>query len=72
VVFPASNTVNLILDDDVSEAVAAGNFHLYAATTVDEALELFTGVPAADIYERVARQLEEFDHALDERDSYSD
>jgi hypothetical protein len=39
---------------------------------VDEALELFTGVPAADIYERVARQLEEFDHALDERDSYSD
>lgn len=69
VVFPASNAVSLILDDDVAEAVAAGTFHMYAATTVDEALEMFTGVAAADIYERVATQLEEFDRALDERDS---
>ncbi len=72
VVFPASNTVNLILDDDVAEAVAAGNFHLYAAATADEALELFTGVPAADMYQRVAKQLEEFDHALDERGVFKD
>ncbi|MEK9796347.1 MAG: S16 family serine protease [Alphaproteobacteria bacterium] len=72
VVFPASNTVNLILDDDVAEAVAAGNFHLYAAATVDEALELFTGVPGADMYQRVAKQLEEFDHALDERGVFKD
>ncbi len=80
VVFPESNAVNLVLDDDVAAEVAAGRFHAYAASHVDSAIELFTGIaagtpdadgdyPAETIYGRVAAQLAEFDRALDERES---
>jgi predicted ATP-dependent protease len=43
VVFPAANVENLVLRDDVSEALGRGRFHLYPVRTVEEALELFTG-----------------------------
>jgi predicted ATP-dependent protease len=43
VILPASNQVNLMLRDDVVEAVAAGQFHIWVAHEVDEALELLTG-----------------------------
>ena len=46
VIIPASNVVHLVLDERVREAVEAGTFHLHAVQTVDEALELLTGVPA--------------------------
>jgi lon-related putative ATP-dependent protease len=47
VLIPAPNRRNLMLRDDVVEAVAAGQFHIWAAAEVDEALELLTGVPFA-------------------------
>ncbi|HEY8449121.1 MAG TPA: ATP-binding protein [Bacillota bacterium] len=46
VIIPAQNVDNLMLDDEVIEAVRAGMFHIYAIHTVDEGLELLTGVPA--------------------------
>ncbi len=46
VVIPAANATNLTLLDDVVEAVGAGKFHIYAVASVDEAIELFTGLPA--------------------------
>lgn len=46
VVIPASNVAHLMLRHDVVEAAAAGRFHVYAVETVDEALELLTGMPA--------------------------
>jgi len=46
VILPRSNVRNLMLRDDVVEAVRAGSFHLYAVTTVDEAMELLTGMPS--------------------------
>ncbi len=52
VLIPAANVVHLMLREDVVQAAAAGRFHVYAVATVDEALELLTGVavgtPAAD------------------------
>ncbi len=52
VIIPAANVVHLMLREDVVQAAAAGRFHVYAVATVDEALELLTGVavgtPAAD------------------------
>ncbi len=46
VLIPASNVDSLQLDDDVVEAVEKGQFHVYPISTVDEGIELLTGVPA--------------------------
>jgi predicted ATP-dependent protease len=43
VVFPAANIENLVLRDDVTEALAAGRFHLYPVAAVEDALEVLTG-----------------------------
>jgi lon-related putative ATP-dependent protease len=48
VIIPASNVQHLMLREDVVEAVKAGRFHVYSVATVDEALELLTGVPAGE------------------------
>jgi predicted ATP-dependent protease len=49
VCLPRSNVRHLILRDDVVEAVGGGRFHLWAVDTVDEAIELLTGMQAGDI-----------------------
>ena len=48
VVIPRHNIKHLMLREDVVEAVDAGRFHVYAVSTVDEAMELLTGVPAGE------------------------
>lgn len=45
VLIPASNVMHLMLRQDVVDAAAAGRFHIYAVETVDQALELLTGIP---------------------------
>jgi len=45
VVIPAANVVHLMLRQDVVDAAAAGQFHVYAVETVEEALGLLTGIP---------------------------
>jgi lon-related putative ATP-dependent protease len=46
VCIPASNVRNLILREDVRNTIAKGKFHIYAIETVDEGMELLTGVKA--------------------------
>ena len=48
VLIPASNVTHLMLRSDVVEAVKAGRFNIYAVATVDEALELLTGIPVGE------------------------
>ncbi|MDD5229407.1 MAG: ATP-binding protein [Methylococcales bacterium] len=43
VIIPAANKRNLMLKQNVLDAVEAGLFSIYAVNTVDEALELLTG-----------------------------
>ena len=45
---PQQNVVNLMLRTDVRQAVAEGRFHLYPVRTVDEGIEILTGVPAGE------------------------
>lgn len=45
VIIPAANLKNLMLEDDVLDAVNAGQFHLYAVDRVEEAASLLTGLP---------------------------
>jgi lon-related putative ATP-dependent protease len=68
VLIPASNVKHLMLRQDVVEAAAAGKFHIYAVETVDEGIEILTGVragkrgrdgkfPAGSVNQRVEARL---------------
>ena len=46
VLMPERNCDALMLRGDVVEAIAAGRFHVHAINTVEEGIELLTGVPA--------------------------
>jgi len=46
VVIPKANLRNLMLRPEVVEAVKEGKFHIYAVSTVDEGIEVLTGVAA--------------------------
>jgi len=46
VMIPKANVKNLMLSSKVIEAVRAGKFSVFAVTTVDEGIEVLTGVPA--------------------------
>lgn len=71
VLIPRSNMRHLMLRPDVVEAVRAGQFHVWAVATIDEGIELLTGVPAGvrrfdglypvgSINERISRRLRAF------------
>jgi len=46
VMIPASNIKNLMLREDVVTACRGGRFHIWAVSSIDEGLELLTGVKA--------------------------
>ena len=52
VIIPASNIKNLMLRQDVVEAVREGAFHIHAITTIDKAVTLLTGVDAGVLDEK--------------------
>ncbi len=46
VMIPKLNEMNLNLSNEVVEAVKNGLFHIYAISTIEQGIELLTGVPA--------------------------
>jgi predicted ATP-dependent protease len=46
VIIPRANMRNLMLREEVVEAIRAGRFHIYAVETADQGMELLTGKPA--------------------------
>ena len=70
VLIPENNTRNLMLKKEVIEAVKAGKFHIYPIKTIEEGIEILTGVPAGrqlpdgsfekdSVYDRVDKRLRE-------------
>ena len=48
VMIPFQNIRNLMLREDVIKAVQDGKFHIYAVKTIDEGIEILTGMSAGD------------------------
>jgi len=46
VMIPKQNIKNLNLSEEIVQAVKTGKFHIYAITTIEEGIEILTGVPA--------------------------
>ena len=75
VLIPYSNMPHLMLREDVVDAVTAQQFHVWAVQTIDEGMEILTGMPAGTrsaegcfpvgtLNERVDRRLREFAECL--------
>ena len=79
VVIPHSNVDHLMLKKEVTDAVEQGQFHVYPIATVEEGIEVLTGVkagrrdkefefkPATSVYARAAQTLARYD-AEDQED----
>ncbi|MGH2505406.1 MAG: AAA family ATPase, partial [Ktedonobacterales bacterium] len=64
VVIPAVNARDLMLADEVAEAIISeGWFHIWPVSTVDEALAILTGVSAASVHAKVEKRLQQFHQA---------
>jgi predicted ATP-dependent protease len=48
VMIPAQNVDNLMLHADVVQAVKNGQFHIWAVRTIEEGIELLTGMKAGE------------------------
>ena len=46
VLIPAANVEDLMLREDILEAVGTGKFHLWPVARIEEGIEILTGVPA--------------------------
>lgn len=67
VMIPETNIPNLMLADEVLEAVKAGKFHIYSVGSIDEGFEVLSGVSAKEVYARVTRKLAEMDENLKDK-----
>lgn len=48
VIIPRDNLKHLMLNDEVVEAVSSGRFHIYGISTIDEGIEVLTGITAGE------------------------
>ena len=79
VMIPHQNVVNLMLNDEVIEAVGKGLFHIYPVTTIEEGIEILTDMPAGTIgedgkypegtlYNLVQKKIEKYARLMEEFD----
>jgi len=67
VLIPASNVKHLMLREDVIEAVGNGQFHIYPVETIDQGIELLTGVEAGTLDEKEKYPLGSVNRAVAKR-----
>lgn len=48
VIIPDANRKNLMLKPEVITAVEEGNFHIWSVTSIDQGIEILTGIPAGE------------------------
>lgn len=59
VIIPYSNIDDLMLKEEVCEAVKKGLFHIYAIKTVDEGIEILTSMKAEEVHKIIKEKLKE-------------
>jgi lon-related putative ATP-dependent protease len=67
VLIPDSNTPHLMLKEEIVKAVEEGTFHIYAVKTIDEGIEILTGVPAGKRSEDGTFEKDSVNYLVNER-----
>jgi len=67
VMIPRSNVQNLMLKEEIVKAVEDGKFHIYSVRTIDEGIELLTGVKAGKRLEDGTFEKDTLNYKVDER-----
>ncbi len=67
VLIPASNVKSLMLKEEVVEAVKAGDFHIYSVSTIDEGIEVLTGLKAGQRLENGSFEPESINDRVQKR-----
>jgi predicted ATP-dependent protease len=67
VIIPKLNERNLMLSDEVVQAVRDGNFHIWSVSDIDEGIEILTGVPAGRANEDGTFPAGTVNHLVDQR-----
>lgn len=60
VVIPESNISDIVLKDEIIAAVRENKFHIYAINTIEEGMEIVTGVPYEEVKNAVNHKLNQF------------
>jgi len=73
VIIPKTNVINLMLNNEVIDAVSRGEFAIYAVESIDQALEILMKVEAGSI-SRTGRYPRKSIHglALDKLENFAD
>lgn len=77
VMVPQSNVPTVVLRPEVAAAVAEGKFHVWSVETIEQGIEILTGVPAGvrgedgrypegTVFRRVEDRLDAYYHALEQ------
>lgn len=83
VIIPHQNLVNLMLEEEVLQAIRENKFHIYAVKTVEEGIEILTGLPAGErdaegnypqgtINCLLVKRLQDYNNLLDRQDRDQD
>jgi predicted ATP-dependent protease len=67
VIIPASNERHLMLNDEVVQAVRDGKFHIWSVETIDQGIEILTGVAAGEKQEDGVYPEGTINHLVDKR-----
>jgi lon-related putative ATP-dependent protease len=67
VILPESNVANLMLKENVVDAIREGKFHLWPVRTIDEGIEVLTGVKAGERLHDGSFEAESVNDRVDER-----
>lgn len=64
VMIPESNLENLMLKEEVVDAVRKGEFHIWTVGSIEEGIEILTGVPAKTVFAKVESRLKEMNESF--------
>lgn len=67
VIIPYQNVANLTLKDEVIETIKEGKFHIYPICTIDEGIEILTGIKAGKLLDDETYEKDSINYLVSEK-----
>lgn len=72
VIIPKQNIDELVLKDEVIDAVKQGKFQIYAVSTIEEGMEILTDKSFKEVEKLVERKLEEYNQIMKNKENHEE